>query len=124
MWYIAFIVVGVVVIASIFWSYWCMKYHEKKYQQDIKITRIPPSQVATTQTVHHSHYPVVPPPQNVYGTPPPQSSQCIVCKAIKPLAVIIPCSHECVCLDCGTMISNQTNQCPLCNEPMESVWPK
>lgn len=68
--------------------------------------------------------------QPVYGSPPPppqyvqQSPPCASCQGIKPLSVIIPCGHECVCLDCGTLLRNQGNLCPACHGVIESVWPK
>lgn len=67
------------------------------------------------------------PHQTIYGSPPPfvqQSQSCICCKGVKPLSVINPCGHQCVCLECGTFLRNKGYLCPVCNSSIESVCPK
>lgn len=49
---------------------------------------------------------------------------CMECRVIKVFAIIIPCEHECLCLECGEKYRNEKRSCPICQIEIETVWPK
>lgn len=52
-------------------------------------------------------------------------NKCKECNSTeKPLAVIIPCEHECLCLECGERYRDNNRPCPTCGQEVETVWPK
>lgn len=49
---------------------------------------------------------------------------CKECRLIKVFAMIVPCEHECLCLECGEKYRNEKRPCPICKTEIETVWPK
>ena len=48
---------------------------------------------------------------------------CKICYDKKIDALILPCAHFAVCLDCSRSLTGHTNQCPICRGNIEKVQP-
>ena len=42
--------------------------------------------------------------------------ECVVCYCEKPNVILLPCGHQCTCLECFELISKDKNKCPLCRK--------
>ena len=47
-----------------------------------------------------------------------EEGTCVVCKSEKSQCVIVPCGHQCVCLDCSRGIGGR---CPYCQTDIDSI---
>ena len=47
-------------------------------------------------------------------------SECSICLDKKPNAISLPCGHFCMCYDCAMKCSDNSFNCPMCNEPLNS----
>eukprot|EP01012_Entosiphon_sulcatum_P016159 TRINITY_DN21087_c0_g1_i1.p1 TRINITY_DN21087_c0_g1~~TRINITY_DN21087_c0_g1_i1.p1 ORF type:complete len:197 (+),score=20.73 TRINITY_DN21087_c0_g1_i1:33-623(+) len=63
-------------------------------------------------------------------TPTPQQStpaaaeegdECCICIAAKKEAVLVPCGHICLCMDCGSMLHVRGLPCPVCRARVTQV---
>lgn len=42
--------------------------------------------------------------------------ECVVCYCEKPTVIMIPCGHQCTCVECFEIISQDKSKCPLCRK--------
>tara|TARA_A100001015_G_C15002046_1_gene718920 strand:+ start:743 stop:1318 length:576 start_codon:yes stop_codon:yes gene_type:complete len=47
--------------------------------------------------------------------------ECVICLTDPRDTIIMPCRHECLCRDCAEALRTQTNRCPMCRGPIESM---
>lgn len=47
--------------------------------------------------------------------------ECVVCLAEPRDTTVLPCRHMCMCSGCARMLRHQTNRCPICRTPVESL---
>jgi len=52
---------------------------------------------------------------------PPQTQECVVCLNNPRDTTILPCRHMCLCHECADILRTQTNRCPVCRSPVESL---
>ena len=50
--------------------------------------------------------------------PADEEGMCVACKSEKSQCVIVPCGHQCVCLDCSRSIGGR---CPYCQTNIDSI---
>jgi hypothetical protein len=57
------------------------------------------------------------------GTPADdiEGRECVICMSAPRDTTVLPCRHMCICKACADALRNQTNKCPICREPMESL---
>jgi hypothetical protein len=67
--------------------------------------------------------------QKVYAQEAPDEDEgdggdddtCIVCMDQKKEALIAPCGHICTCVECGSMMKQRGQPCPICREPIAAI---
>ena len=64
--------------------------------------------------------------QEIYGIEPGQndaenSKECVICMSAPKDTTVLPCRHMCMCSDCAKVLRYQTNKCPICRCPVESL---
>lgn len=47
--------------------------------------------------------------------------ECVICMSAPRDTTVLPCRHMCICKACADALRSQTNKCPICREPMESL---
>jgi E3 ubiquitin-protein ligase MGRN1 len=47
--------------------------------------------------------------------------ECVVCLSEPRDTTVLPCRHMCMCSGCARMLRHQTNRCPICRTPVESL---
>ena len=47
--------------------------------------------------------------------------ECVVCLSEARDTTVLPCRHMCMCSGCARMLRHQTNRCPICRTPVESL---
>jgi hypothetical protein len=47
--------------------------------------------------------------------------ECVICMSAPRDTTVLPCRHMCLCKACADALRSQTNKCPICREPMESL---
>ena len=60
------------------------------------------------------------------GTPmedgdPDGGKECVVCLSDPRDTTVLPCRHMCMCSGCARMLRHQSNRCPICRTPVESL---
>lgn len=60
------------------------------------------------------------------GTPledgdPDGGKECVVCLSDVRDTTVLPCRHMCMCSGCARMLRHQSNRCPICRTPVESL---
>jgi len=50
-----------------------------------------------------------------------EGRECVICMSAPRDTTVLPCRHMCICKACADALRNQTNKCPICREPMESL---
>lgn len=48
-------------------------------------------------------------------------AECVVCLTDRRDTAVLPCRHMCLCHDCAQQLLVQTNKCPICRTPVQSV---
>uniref|UniRef100_A0A7S0YE84 RING-type domain-containing protein n=1 Tax=Polytomella parva TaxID=51329 RepID=A0A7S0YE84_9CHLO len=51
----------------------------------------------------------------------PSGTECVICLSEARDTTVLPCRHMCMCSDCAKALRNQTNKCPMCRNPIESL---
>jgi hypothetical protein len=46
---------------------------------------------------------------------------CVICMSEPKDTTVLPCRHMCLCGDCAKRLRVQTNRCPICRTPVESL---
>ncbi|KAL5228856.1 hypothetical protein ABZP36_017121 [Zizania latifolia] len=46
---------------------------------------------------------------------------CVICLSEPRDTTILPCRHMCLCRECAQTLRYQTNKCPICRQPAESL---
>jgi len=64
--------------------------------------------------------------QEIYGIEQGQndaenSKECVICMSSPKDTTVLPCRHMCMCSDCAKVLRYQTNKCPICRQPVESL---
>jgi len=67
--------------------------------------------------------------QEIYGieqTPEEQEGaengrECVICMSEPRDTTLLPCRHMCMCNECAKVLRYQTNKCPICRSPVESL---
>jgi hypothetical protein len=53
-----------------------------------------------------------------------EEKECTVCLSTDSNAIIMPCGHMCVCLDCGKQLQKSSqNLCPVCRGAIQTLVP-
>ena len=55
---------------------------------------------------------------------PPQEEEdrpCVVCMAVEPTNLCVPCGHQCLCAACVQIYDPVAKGCPICREPVAQV---
>jgi len=47
--------------------------------------------------------------------------ECVVCLSEPRDTTVLPCRHMCMCSGCARMLRHQSNRCPICRTPVESL---
>lgn len=47
--------------------------------------------------------------------------ECVVCLSETRDTTVLPCRHMCMCSGCARMLRHQSNRCPICRTPVESL---
>uniref|UniRef100_A0A7S0SM51 RING-type E3 ubiquitin transferase n=1 Tax=Mantoniella antarctica TaxID=81844 RepID=A0A7S0SM51_9CHLO len=47
--------------------------------------------------------------------------ECVVCLSEARDTTVLPCRHMCMCSGCARMLRHQSNRCPICRTPVESL---
>ena len=47
--------------------------------------------------------------------------ECVVCLSEARDTTVLPCRHMCMCSGCARMLRHQTNRCPICRTPVQSL---
>lgn len=47
--------------------------------------------------------------------------ECVVCLSEPRDTTVLPCRHMCMCSGCARQLRHQTNRCPICRTPVESL---
>ncbi|KAF7098273.1 hypothetical protein CFC21_100026 [Triticum aestivum] len=47
--------------------------------------------------------------------------ECVVCLTEPRDTTVLPCRHMCLCRECAQTLRFQTNKCPMCRQPVESL---
>ena len=47
--------------------------------------------------------------------------ECVVCLSETRDTTVLPCRHMCMCSGCARMLRHQSNRCPICRTPAESL---
>jgi hypothetical protein len=47
--------------------------------------------------------------------------ECVVCLSEPRDTTVLPCRHMCMCSGCARMLRHQTNRCPICRTPVQSL---
>lgn len=47
--------------------------------------------------------------------------ECVVCLSEMRDTTVLPCRHMCMCSGCARMLRHQSNRCPICRTPVESL---
>jgi hypothetical protein len=50
-----------------------------------------------------------------------EGRECVICMSAPRDTTVLPCRHMCMCQACAAALRTQTNKCPICREPMESL---
>jgi E3 ubiquitin-protein ligase MGRN1 len=50
-----------------------------------------------------------------------EDNECVVCMCEPRNTTVMPCRHMCLCHDCAEALRKQTNKCPICREPVQSL---
>jgi len=63
--------------------------------------------------------------QEIYGIASSNSAEddneCVVCMVERRDTTVMPCRHMCLCHECAETLRKQTNKCPICREPVQSL---
>lgn len=61
--------------------------------------------------------------QAIYGIERAGTSDdtCVVCLTNPKDMTVLPCRHMCLCRDCAEQLRTQTNKCPICRAPVETL---
>eukprot|EP00232_Nephroselmis_pyriformis_P001147 CAMPEP_0182913596 /NCGR_PEP_ID=MMETSP0034_2-20130328/38122_1 /TAXON_ID=156128 /ORGANISM="Nephroselmis pyriformis, Strain CCMP717" /LENGTH=335 /DNA_ID=CAMNT_0025050323 /DNA_START=115 /DNA_END=1118 /DNA_ORIENTATION=+ len=69
--------------------------------------------------------------QEIYGIEPQSTvggedgedmgRECVICMSEPRDTTVLPCRHMCMCAGCAQMLRQQTNRCPICRNPVESL---
>lgn len=46
---------------------------------------------------------------------------CVICMTAPRDTTVLPCRHMCMCSDCAKLLRHQSNKCPICRTPIESL---
>ncbi|CAN8257296.1 unnamed protein product [Cochlearia groenlandica] len=49
------------------------------------------------------------------------SVDCVICLSEPSDTTVLPCRHMCMCSGCAKVLRFQTNQCPVCRQPVERL---
>ena len=50
--------------------------------------------------------------------------ECTICLSEQSNAIVMPCGHMCVCMDCGNSLkTSKHNLCPVCRGAIQSLIP-
>ncbi|GJP84434.1 hypothetical protein CLOP_g14492 [Closterium sp. NIES-67] len=47
--------------------------------------------------------------------------ECVICMSAPRDTTVLPCRHMCMCADCAKVLRYQTNKCPICRQPVQSL---
>ena len=47
--------------------------------------------------------------------------ECVICMSEPRDTTLLPCRHMCLCHECAKMLRTQTNKCPICRTPVQSL---
>mmetsp|Transcript_41463 Transcript_41463/g.67283 ORF Transcript_41463/g.67283 Transcript_41463/m.67283 type:complete len:378 (+) Transcript_41463:180-1313(+) len=47
--------------------------------------------------------------------------ECVICMSEPRDTTLLPCRHMCMCNECAKVLRYQTNKCPICRSPVESL---
>jgi hypothetical protein len=50
-----------------------------------------------------------------------EGRECVICMSAPRDTTVLPCRHMCMCQPCAAALRTQTNKCPICRDPMESL---
>ena len=63
--------------------------------------------------------------QEIYGIDQQQDDidgkECVICMSEEKDTTVLPCRHMCLCSECAKQLRYQTNKCPICRTPVESL---
>lgn len=48
-------------------------------------------------------------------------SLCVICLSDERTTAVLPCRHMCLCADCAQSLRTQSNKCPICRGPVQSL---
>ena len=48
-------------------------------------------------------------------------SLCVICLSDPRDTAVLPCRHMCLCSDCAQSLRTQSNKCPICRGPVQSL---
>ncbi|XP_010907358.3 probable E3 ubiquitin-protein ligase LUL4 [Elaeis guineensis] len=47
--------------------------------------------------------------------------QCVICMSESRDTAVLPCRHMCMCSECANALRLQSNKCPICRQPIETI---
>ena len=50
-----------------------------------------------------------------------EGKECVVCLSEPRDTTVLPCRHMCMCGGCARVLRHQSNKCPVCRSPVESL---
>eukprot|EP01086_Lenisia_limosa_P002835 TRINITY_DN16902_c0_g1_i1.p1 TRINITY_DN16902_c0_g1~~TRINITY_DN16902_c0_g1_i1.p1 ORF type:complete len:291 (-),score=26.25 TRINITY_DN16902_c0_g1_i1:54-926(-) len=61
--------------------------------------------------------------QDIFGVDPDDETgrDCVICLVEPRNTAVLPCRHMCLCTDCADVIRHQSNKCPICRQPVQSL---
>mmetsp|Transcript_10892 Transcript_10892/g.18893 ORF Transcript_10892/g.18893 Transcript_10892/m.18893 type:complete len:397 (-) Transcript_10892:1559-2749(-) len=60
-------------------------------------------------------------PTTAEGFEDVEGNECVICMSAARDTAALPCRHMCLCHTCAGQLRTQTNKCPICREPIESL---
>ena len=55
------------------------------------------------------------------GTGDDDDALCVICMTEDRNTAVLPCRHMCLCVDCAQALRLQSNKCPICRGPVQSL---
>nr|CAD1817187.1 unnamed protein product [Ananas comosus var. bracteatus] len=48
-------------------------------------------------------------------------TECVICMSEPKDTAVLPCRHMCMCRECAKALRLQSNKCPICRQPIETI---
>ncbi|CAA3025525.1 probable E3 ubiquitin- ligase LUL4 [Olea europaea subsp. europaea] len=68
--------------------------------------------------------------RDIYGISSPDATtisnmdsgkECVICMTEEKNTAVLPCRHMCMCRDCAKELRLQSNNCPICRQPIQEL---